>query len=188
MRKASFQSGFTIFEMLVVLSIITILSVLLITNFRTIGRGPMPRHQLTSIVVSEIRKAQSITLAGMEYNGSSVCGFGIHPDLTVNKYFIYARPPKVFDDICDTTVNRNYDSSTDSIIEEKNFTGSNLRVTWASDIYFELPFAKTYINNSNDPSASVIIDINQIDSPGSCPGTNCSRITVFSSGRIDVQN
>lgn len=182
------NKGFTLFEMIVVLFVVGILSSLLLFNFRDLNNSPMARHQLSSLVISDLRRAQSMALAGVEYNDMPVCGFGLHYEAASGLYFIYIRPPDSISEICDIAANRNYNNLTDSIIETRTISNPSLTINWTDDIFFESPNPKTYIANSNNPAISAILDVVVLNGSGVCPSSDCTRITVSTSGRIDVNN
>lgn len=179
------KTGFTVIEMLVVFSIIVFLASFLIFNFRT-ARGSLPRHQQASLIIADIRKAQALALSGANYNEVPVCGYGIHPDTANNRYLLYSRPPA--DGACNPLADKNYNIATDSVVEIKAFNNLSLTIAWDFDIYFELPNPVTYINDSTAADQTSVVDILQTGETGSCPGSVCTRITVYTSGKIDVEN
>jgi prepilin-type N-terminal cleavage/methylation domain-containing protein len=182
------NKGFTLFEMIVVVFIIGFLSSVLVLNFKNLSDSPMARHQLSSLVVSDIRRAQSLALAGVKYNDLPVCGFGLHYVSSSLSYYIYVRPPDTVSGACDIGADRDYDNLTDSIMETRVINNSSLTVSWTDDVFFELPNSRAYIANSINPSSLGIVDVALANGDGICPGADCTRITISTSGRIDINN
>lgn len=182
--------GFSLVEMVLVVSILSLFSSYFISNFRSSARNATARHQISSVMISNIRKAQSMALSGTQIGGSTVCGFGIHY-LSQTSYLIYAKDPNPQGKCVG---NVNYNASSDLTIETQTVANPNFMIQWSpgmgnrDDIFFEPPDPKTYIDNqdisqNNNPAViSVVLNGN------SCPGANCTTVTVYKSGKIDVAN
>jgi|WetSurMetagenome_2_1015567.scaffolds.fasta_scaffold01475_9 prepilin-type N-terminal cleavage/methylation domain-containing protein len=85
------NSGFTLLELIVSISVITILIAIFFTNYH----GADQRTNLTSVaqkLVSDIRTAQNNSLGSVPYGGVLPAGgWGIHLDTTNNnKYLLFA--------------------------------------------------------------------------------------------------
>ena len=100
--KSRFRAGFTLIELSVVMGIIVLLLGVVFYNFRTSAKTKSARHQIALELLSNIRRAQSMALAGSSYNDQIVCGFGVYFTNTTN-YLIYAQKP-----VSGTCVNVNY--------------------------------------------------------------------------------
>jgi len=86
-------SGFTIIELLIVMVIISVLSVLVLTNYRS-GQKKYALDQAAQKLVSDIRKAQNMAMSGVEITGvcdeDNCTGYGIYINKNDTFYIIYA--------------------------------------------------------------------------------------------------
>ena len=57
-----------------------------------------------------------------------------------------------------------------------------------SDIFFEPPDPKTYINNVSTISPLVTTDINIVLKGQACTAQNCTTVTISTAGTIDITN
>lgn len=179
------QAGFTIIEMIMVTVIIGLLSVFFLANLGETAINTTSRHQISSTIVADLRRAQSLTLAGSVFQGTVVCGYGLHY-LDAGRYLIYAGAPE---GTC-AAANRNYQSGKDLMVETRNIKNDRLNVSGPGgvfpDIFFEAPDPKVYLNGSSSltaaPASIYILPKNQI-----C-GSTCTKIDVYTSGKIDLIN
>lgn len=178
------QAGFSLAEMLIVIAIVSILSGFLLMNFRTTASNKTARNQVSSVVISDLRRAQSMALSGTQKDGTIVCGYGLHY-IDSQTYSLYAKTPA---GACSGLTTRNY-ASGDLIVETRKITNTNFQIGAAfQDIFFQPPDPKTYINNSNTLSPPVTTAINLVLVGQSCSPSNCTTITVSTSGSIDIAN
>jgi len=179
------NKGFSLVEVLIATVIIAILSAALLFNFGTSAKNRTARIQTASVVVSDIRRAQSMALSGARFNENAVCGYGIHY-LSSNTYQIYAKAIPAGG--CSTVSTRNYQTG-DLIVEVKKLVNKNMEFRSSfPDIFFESPDPKTYINNSaslTDPPITITI---QLVGQASCSGQTCTKIEIYTSGRINLVN
>lgn len=174
-----------------VTAIIATLSVALLFNFGTTARSKTARRQVASIIASDIRRAQSMALSGTRFNGNIVCGYGIKY-LSKTSYLIYAKTVPVSGS-CASVSTRNYQTSppADFIVESKAISNVNMEMEFRSDfsdIFFESPDPKTYINNSallTDPPTMTTITIQRLNQ-ASCGGQTCTKIEIYTSGQINL--
>lgn len=172
-----YSSGFTLIEVLVVVSITVIFTGLLVANF---SRTRVDLNQTALTVKDAIREAQSMALSGALFGtpGTARCGYGIHFEDT--RYVIYAGP------VADATAcfpkAYVYDAN-GGIVRQGLLSNAVLEiVTPAPDIFFEPPDPKTYIiGGSADTTATIIIRRKGI---ASCPSADCRQINVTTSGQI----
>ncbi|MBI3459053.1 prepilin-type N-terminal cleavage/methylation domain-containing protein [Candidatus Azambacteria bacterium] len=76
--KIKTNSGFTIIEILLVISIITILSSSIFIN-RHSAEDTQALNQAAQKLAFDIRRAQTLSLAGLGLdNSNGICGYGIH--------------------------------------------------------------------------------------------------------------
>ncbi len=178
------DNGFTLVEVLVVTAIIATLSVALFFNFGTTARNRTARVQVASVIVSDIRRAQSMALAGTRFNGNVFCGYGIHYVDHVT-YLIYAGANEGLP-MCQNA-NHNYQTGIDSVVQTQKLINQNMEFRSSfSDIFFESPDPKTYINNSallTDPQ--VTINVQRVGQ-ANCGGQSCTKIEIYTSGQINL--
>lgn len=173
-------------ELLVVIAIIATLSVAMILNFRVSAKNKTARTQTASIIISDIRRAQSMALSGSRYQNNIVCGYGVHYVDSVT-YLIYAKALPSGGG-CASVPTRNYNSAGDFLIETRKIINPSMAIRSSFyDIFFEPPNPKTYINN--DPSLTSVfspatISI-QLKGQSNCAQQSCTNISVYTSGELD---
>lgn len=166
-------------------AIIAVLSAALLFNFGTSAKNKTARLQTASVVNSDIRRAQSMALSGTRFGGNAVCGYGIHY-LSSNSYQVYAKAIPVGG--CPTVSTRNYQTG-DLIVEVKKLVNKNMEFRSSfPDIFFESPDPKTYINNSASLTDSPITITIQLVGQANCSGQTCTKIEIYTSGRINLVN
>lgn len=175
-------------EVLVVTAIIATLSVALFFNFGTAARSRTARSQVASVIISDVRRAQSMALSGTRFGGNVVCGYGIHYVDHIT-YFLYAGADEGLARCQDA--NHNYQAGVDSVVQTQKLVNLNMEFRASfPDIFFESPDPKTYINNSASltspapPQAMIII---QRTGQATCsiPQT-CAQIDVSTSGQLNL--
>jgi type II secretory pathway pseudopilin PulG len=200
-KERGVSEGFTLIEIVIVSTIIIIISGIMFANFRVSSKNTAARHQVSATIVADIRKTQSWALAGTTSGGLDVCGYGINYTGDGKTYIIFKKTaacaPKKFQG--------------DSVIETKIVANINFVLGWSqqsgvySDIYFEPPDPKTYIDgktleiNEAEDIAEIcvrpvgnfcnnIADCGRTDigAPADCSET--TKISVGASGRINVTN
>lgn len=166
--------------MAVVAAIIGFLSTALVTSF---SRSRVDLDQSVNLLTSTIRIAQTKAIASAVYNGYNPCGYGIHY-VDKLRLAIYVGP-NASSTTC-ATMNKNYNSTRDSILLYQSFTNSKIEIkNTFSDIFFLPPDPKTYLNNDSSLSqAPISIQIGLIGT--NCP-TSCKTVYVYPSGQIDTQ-
>lgn len=184
-----YRAGFSLVELLVVLAIVSSLSVVLVFNFRSSKTNLTARHQISSVIIADLRRAQSLALSGARYQGQSVCGHGIHY-LNAGSYILYAGAPEGGGPTC-AAANRNYQLGTDFVVDTIRVDNSYLAISGPvgglfEDVFFESPDPKVYLNNIQSLTGS--LDIYVVNRGEACVSVNCTTITVYGSGRIDFVN
>lgn len=183
------NEGFTLIELVVVVAIMATLSTVLFFNFRSASTGKTARNQVTSLIQSDIRRAQTMTTSSTQFNGAIVCGFGIHY-VSATSYIIYAGAVGGSPLNC-TNADKNYNAAglgADSIVQTITLQNPKFNIKSSFlDIFFEPPDPKTYINRNSALNASpTIISVGVIGQ--ACGGGNCTNLTVKTSGAIDVND
>ena len=178
------DNGFTLVEVLVVTAIIATLSVALFFNFGTTARNRTARSQVASVIVSDIRRAQSMALAGTRFSGNIFCGYGIHYVDHIS-YILYAGANEGLPQC--QSANHNYQAGIDLVVQTQKLINQNMEFRSSfSDIFFESPDPKTYINNSaslTDPQTAISI---QLLNQQNCSGQSCAKIEVYTSGQVNL--
>jgi len=153
------KTGFTFIELLVVIAIITIISGMIVVNFRK-GEVGGRLQQSAQQVVQTIRRAQNMAISSVEYQGE-IYSYGVHFDKTniPNSYYIFVDKDdnKIYDQGIDDI---KYEFTLEKIEVDEIFvltTGGEAEVSRV-DIVFIPPDPLTKFNN--DPTiseASIVI-------------------------------
>ena len=183
MRTNSYGAGFTLIEILIVSSILVFTSIALVENFST---SRINVDRAAEQVASDLRLAQSYALSIKKTNNAFRCGYGL-TRLNSSSYIIYAGRESSTSD-CQSS-NRNYNSSQNPIVATKIFSSQTINVYPSfSDVFFEPPGLKTYINNISDgiPPEKIFVRVGETDCVNSFSHTRCRLICVYPSGRIEL--
>lgn len=174
------NQGFTLIEMVVYAALVGVFSIVLLLNMQGAQTNSSVLERASAGVISDFRRAQLMTISGLTFQGSAVCGYGIHY-LSPGSYLIYAGGEAV----CGTA-DRNYRSVNDFDIQTVKILESNVKFKSSfNDVFFEPPDPKTFINNSFNLSASPL-PISLGFENQNCP-SGCKTINIFPSGKIDLQ-
>ena len=167
------KKGFTLIELMVVVSIMILLSALLLADFRS-GQRRYVLNQSVQRLASDLRKAQNMAMGGVDVAVLEYYGFGIetNPAERPTSYRFYA----------DKNGDQEYDDN-DDILETVTLVGG-VMITSASsfDIFFASPFAATFINKSNAPGIDGLI---KIEIPGFGLPARFARVNT--SGLIQIE-
>ena len=170
------EGGFTIFELLIVIFIIGLLSSSVLLSYRK-SRRFYALNQSVHQLVSDLRKAQNMALSGIDINETTqYCGYGIviNYGARPTSYYLYADESSN----CDSSNNK-YTPS-DTLIKEVVLSNQTTldEVTPNLDIYFKGPDPTTYINQDASVGVSGTIILKVLGS-----ATN-KTITVTTAGLI----
>lgn len=181
LNLSSPRAGFTLIEILVVAAIASFMATTIIINF---SRARLDLNETANALVSDIRDAQSKAASSVKSGGAIRCGYGIRY-INAASYAVFVGPSAASVDCA--AQNRNFGAE-DADISTKNFLDTRVEFKSSfNDIFFEPPDPKTYINNDaalNRVPPSETITIGKKNS--ACP-SNCKTITIYTSGKIDVQ-
>lgn len=181
------RRGFSIIEVLVVCAIMATFSVVLILNFKSSPKNRVARSQVADVIISDFRNAQALALAGSRFGGNTVCGFGVHY-VNPTSYLIYAGVLNGGATRCIDT-DHNYQAGIDLIVENKKIINVNMEMRSPfSDVFFEPPDPKTYINDKSALNTNPTTIQIQLVGQNNCSGQTCTDITINISGSIDVIN
>ena len=179
MKSRLKHNGFTLFELLVTMSIIVLLSIMLTANLQK-GEKQYQIQLAGQEIIQNIRRVQDMALTSFKYQGQEVPYFyGIYFDKNKKKSYI------IFGD----RNNNNTYQSSDIKIEEISIE-SGVEIDSLSsgnkdlNIAFSVPDGFTYIEPDDD-SAVITIKrkgINCIQSPKSC-----KNIIVEKTGRVNIE-
>lgn len=183
------QGGFTLIEMLVIVSITALMSGFLIAQFSHSQTGVT---QIAAIIESELRDTQTRAIAGVKFQSKHRCGYGVR-QIDGHSFSVYTTA-----DASDTlqpdcsVQNRNYEG-TDVIVRTVGLPDPKVEIKNLGqpyifrDIFFEPPLGKTYINN--DGSAGAVAGRITIGAQNvtctSDPGS-CKSICIYSSGNMET--
>ena len=145
-RKQKYR-GFTLIEIMAVIAIISIMTAILLVSFD----GTKKQTNLDNAsrqFVTDLSFLQKSALSGTVPPGvtGSVCGHGLHRTNSGGYQFFVIEKSKVSN--CTGAYLRTYDSSRGSIYGTKVFEKGVALENSAQDLYFEVPHAKVYYNNS----------------------------------------
>lgn len=140
------KKGFTLIELMVVVSIMTLLSVSVLANYRE-GQKKYALAQAAQKLTSDLRKAQNMAISGTGIYGQ-YCGYGITIDASSAPYSynLYA------DFSADCSLSDNRYSAGDTIVSTMTLPqGIKIDSTTPSpvDIFFKPPEPTTFINGSS---------------------------------------
>lgn len=157
------QAAFTLTELLVVMFIISLLSSIVLANYRG-GQKKYALFQATQQLVSDLRKAQNMAMSGVDIGevvgepGKYYCGYGIQINYSARPtsyYFYIDKSPD-----CSTS-NNQYDSS-DKLLETVNLP-NQIEIQSTSllpiDIFFKPPDPTTYINDGVAVSGTITLKL-----------------------------
>jgi prepilin-type N-terminal cleavage/methylation domain-containing protein len=179
MRKpVKFKNGFSLIELVVAMGIIAILSGIIFARFRAGGENKQAQLRAAAVFEADIRRMQSMALAGANHETFRACGFGLQYE-DGNHYRLYAGSPNFGN--CDSA-NPAYEPGIDSTIALASLRDGMFFLQTFPYIFFEAPDPTTYIGG--DPNGQAIVHLTQ-DLEGGCSGI-CTYIVVDGSGKIAV--
>lgn len=139
------KNAFTLVEFLVVVTIIAIITVLILANYQS-GEKKYSLEGATQELMTHLRRAQNMALAGVTYGGAVPAGgYGVHLDTTTpDSYILFA----------DDDEDYLYDSgeAIETIKLSSKIRLSALSPSSPLDIVFIPPDPKTKINGGTNPA------------------------------------
>ncbi len=171
--------GFTLVEVLAAFFIIGVLSTVILLNYRT-GQEQAFLTRAAAAFETDIRRAQNLAVASIDFGGSIPCGYGIHY-VDNRNYLIYAG--RLGGATSCSVSNHNFQSGTDSVYQDIKIIEQKLIFKNSfSDIFFEPPDPATYINDSKSAGFSTMVEL-CLESDL----TKCRNLTIDTAGRIVIQ-
>jgi type II secretory pathway pseudopilin PulG len=177
------SNGFTLIEVLVIITLIGIMTGILVSNFSS---KRLYLREMANAVVAEVRGVQQRAISGATFNNQLRCGYGIE-QINTRTYRPYAGPqPAAGNSFC-TSYDHNFGAD-DIAIGTRSIIHAKLEFkNTFDDIFFEPPDPRTYINNNSALTAPPSrITIGAVGS--ACTATTCKSICVYTSGAINVVN
>lgn len=167
------QNGFTLFEMLVSIFIIALISGLVIVNYN-LGSKRSRLYLAADKVAADVRLAQNMSAAAAKFNGEVPAGgWGVYfSSASPGSYFIFA-------DVGIPNGNKQYNSPTEKYSEEKlpaGVTISSISSGSSATATFEPPDPLIWINGTFPGSIKI----------GLTDGADHKYITVNVYGLVDV--
>lgn len=170
------KTGFTVIELLVVIVIITVISAVMVINFRK-GEGGNKLQRSAQQIVQSIRKAQNMAISSIEYEGE-VSGYGVHFERQTMPNFYYL----FFDKSGDNRYNA--EPKIETINLEKGILIESLSTGNQLDIVFNPPEPLTVFDDNPSIQGVTII----IKKEGAtCPSESCRSINVKKAGWTTVE-
>jgi len=173
LRLIKKESGFTIFELLVVMFILTLLSSVVLAGYHS-GQKRYSLYQAAQKLASDVRRAQNMAISGVDIAGNYY-GYGVYAVADGSSYLIYGDTDNTSDyQPTDTTVETIYLPNNVKIKETVPDAGK-------ADVFFRPPDPDTYLNGvSGSYSEPIIITLELI-------GTSLTKIiTVAATGLVEV--
>ena len=147
------ESGFSLLELLVVMFIISLLSAIVLINYRG-NQDKYALNQATQKVASDLRRAQNMAISGVDITGNYY-GYGVYIVDDSTSYFIYG----------DVNGDSFYGAG-DTTIETINLNnqiriGQTAPLATKVDVFFRSPNPITYIDGSSlvGKTATVTLEI-----------------------------
>ncbi len=174
------SKGFSIIELMVVISIIGIMSGLMFANYRQGERDTALEYSAQQIA-QDIRHAQNLSLAGPK----DTYGYGIRfKKNKPSEYFIYGDEGSKNNN---HQYNEGEDGTPNPIVLSNNIEINdimiNLTTNNVADIFFAPPDPVTYINGNNANNTKAEIKI-----CSTIQTNKCKIISITTTGQVDVSN
>ena len=172
-RSARLSAGFTLIEILVVVSITVLLSTILVVYSRS-GENQAALFKEQAKVIGILLKAKNLSLQSYAVEGGGpICGYGVHLDVAKNEFLIF----KDSADSCSSSDNK-YSGSNEDL--EKHLLDSRLKFLSSEfiDILFIPPDPTVIIDGDIDKSGQFSVTIESID------GVGIKKIGVNNSGQV----
>lgn len=140
------RAGFTLLEMMIVLSMVVVLTSVTAVYNRDIGRQITLAQEHAKVLGLLVRaRSAGFTIPRAP---ASVCGYGVHMDAPT-RTFIF------FKEAC-TNANRVYTDGVDDVLERVVLDQSVTVTADATDVVFMPPFGKVVINDSDTQALATI--------------------------------
>jgi len=180
------QRGFTLLEITVVVSMITLLTIILLANYRA-GQGELSLRRSVQKMAQDIRRAEQMAMSAKECQNIIACPQGGVP---AGGYGLYIYKYRIYDDtyfIYADSGNERYDSDEEieTIYLEKWVFISKLEPVSAKfSINFKPPDPVVKIKDqAGTDKEDVVISISL-----RANSARCKKIKVNKAGLIDIEN
>jgi len=182
------NKGFTLFELLVTVFIIGLLSSILVVNWRR-NENQYQLQTVVQTVAQDIRKTQQMALTGAKYSGQIPNSYGLYFTTSIRSSYVM---------FADKNDDKRYTSSDDPPLEtmsiESGYEIDSLNASPAGvltgvSVTFNLPDGFTNIRKSDVGGTpwqnSLTITIRKVGTI--CPSATCKDIVINKSGQISIQ-
>lgn len=171
---SSKQKGFTLVELLVVIVIITVISGIVVVNFRK-GEGGNKLQRSAQLIVQSIRKAQNMALSSLEVGNDIYDYYGVHFDKNTlpDSFCIFASDNKPWNPGDPIQVGSNIELE-DGVVIDSLSTGVKL------NIVFKPPYSFVEFNPTTDEATITIKK-----QGGVCP-QDCRYIKINNTGWMSI--
>lgn len=157
------QCGFTLIELMVVMSILVILSSVMVVGYwKSQKRYDVLRS--TQQVISSLRRAQNMALSGQGYGTVAPSGYGFYSSSSDQYCLFY-----------NTTSEKAYKAGESVLMETATLPAGTTLTPSGVSVFFTPPEPITYINGVN--SGSQVFVLQNDDSS--------RQVTIYSSGLVD---
>lgn len=148
-----YNNGFTLIEMLIVISVIGFLSAGVVL-YGSSSRVPIALFQEQNKIISELNQAKALTLQFFDRDafGPGDCGYGVHFDVPQNSVWIYKNKKSGISDVCNSTSTHSYayNPATDETRSKFELTPPiKLGALDFTDVVFIAPNARAYMADAN---------------------------------------
>ncbi|KKR23948.1 MAG: hypothetical protein UT53_C0003G0013 [Candidatus Yanofskybacteria bacterium GW2011_GWD2_39_48] len=175
------ESGFTLVDILVAATIMTLMTGILLANF---SKARINLSESSAIIIGAIRKAEAKAISSALINGTDgpyhPCGYGVMYN-NISSVAIFSGP--IEENCTDNKYGPSY-----SVFETIKLVDPRIEIRNISrsfyDIFFRPPDPRMYIDGIANFGSSERILISRIGA--SCDEQNCQTICVYGTGRIET--
>lgn len=150
-RTTSNKKGFTLIELLVVTAIISLMSTLMLANYRA-GERQFAFQSSVHKLAQDLRRTQEMAMSAQEFGGGVPAGYGIYLHKGDTYYLLYA-------DTNPGGGNEKYDggdATVETIYLEKRVYIKDLSTPASMSINFKPPDPKTKISGDGSEDTGII--------------------------------
>lgn len=174
------KTGFTLIELLVVIAVITIISGMIVINFRK-GEAGGRLQRSAQQIVQTIRRAQNMAISSVEHEGEVRDAYGI---------YFETQTPNLYTLFFDGNKNYKYDGSDERMGSpvdlEKGIKIESISTGPKLSIAFVPPDPLTFFNGKEDID-EVTITIKKEDADCFANPEDCKDIKVGKNGQVSIE-
>ncbi|MDD5625896.1 MAG: prepilin-type N-terminal cleavage/methylation domain-containing protein [Patescibacteria group bacterium] len=174
--NAKIKTGFTLIELVVVISITALIAGMVFSNMRSGGRSVNINSDAEKLA-GIIKQAQMMSLSGQQIGGVRPDGFGVY--VTADSY-------KLFADTYQSS-NHLYTEGQDTVIQSFDFTQYVEASPTGTTIIFTPPQGIIYIFDPDHPSEGQLLTTNQLITLTQTEENLNAYVKVKAYGEVDVR-